>query len=140
MWLGLVGGGVARWIRRGAWESWKQDQGLPSNLIWSIRRDRKGALWVGTGDGLARLGDSGQIRTWTRKDGLGGDNVRWLAETSDGSLWAATKPGGLARIDASNGEDSSRRFRGRTCLRPGRHLCRPAGPAVGYDLVRAIPQ
>jgi PAS domain S-box-containing protein len=103
VWLGLVGGGVARWIQRGVWESWKQDQGLPSDLIWSIRRDRKGALWVGTSGGLARLENSGQIRTWTRKDGLGGNNVRWLAETSDGSLWAASKPGGLARVDTATG-------------------------------------
>ncbi len=103
VWLGLVGGGAARWIQRGVWEAWKQDQGLPSDLIWNIRRDRKGALWVATSGGLARMGNSGQIRTWTRNDGLGGNNVRWLAETSDGSVWAAAKPGGLARIDTATG-------------------------------------
>jgi ligand-binding sensor domain-containing protein/tRNA A-37 threonylcarbamoyl transferase component Bud32 len=104
VWVGLLGGGVARWIGRGVWESWKKAQGLPSDLIWSIRRDRKGALWIGTVAGLARLGSSGQIRTWTRKNGLGGDNVRWLAETSDGSIWAVMKPGGLARVDPATGK------------------------------------
>jgi PAS domain S-box-containing protein len=104
VWIGLVGGGVARWLERGDWESWKMDQGLPSDLIWSIRRDRKGALWVGTGLGLVRLDGSSVTRSWTRQDGLGGDNVRWLAETSDGSIWAATKPGGLARIDPVTGK------------------------------------
>ena len=104
LWIGLVGGGVARWLGRGDWESWKVAQGLPSDLIWSIRRDRKGALWVGTSLGLTRLDGSGRTTSWTRKDGLGGDNVRWLAETSDGSIWAAMKPGVLARIDSVTGK------------------------------------
>jgi signal transduction histidine kinase/ligand-binding sensor domain-containing protein/CheY-like chemotaxis protein len=99
LWLGLAGGGVARWIGRGVWESWTTDQGLPGDVVWSVRRDRKGSLWIGTSLGLARIDSVGRIRTWSKKDGLSNDNVRWLAETSDGSIWAATKPGGLARID-----------------------------------------
>jgi ligand-binding sensor domain-containing protein len=104
VWVGLAGGGMARWLGRGIWESWKRDQGLPADIIWNIRRDRKGALWVGTSLGLTRLDGSGRIKTWTQKDGLGSDNVRWLAETSDGSIWAAMKPGGLARIDPVSGK------------------------------------
>ncbi len=104
VWIGLAGGGVARWLGRGVWESWKMGQGLPGDMIWNIRRDRRGALWVGTSSGLARIDGSGRTRTWTKKDGLGSDNVRWLAETSDGSMWAAMKPGGLARIDPASGK------------------------------------
>jgi ligand-binding sensor domain-containing protein len=82
-------------------------QGLPSDLIWSIRRDRKGALWVGTSLGLARLDltrPQEAPRTWTKKDGLGGDNVRWLGETADGAIWAVVKPGGVARIEPETGK------------------------------------
>ncbi|HTB16709.1 MAG TPA: PAS domain S-box protein, partial [Bryobacteraceae bacterium] len=103
IWIALVGGGVARWVGGRDWESWKVAEDLPSDLIWSIRRNRAGALWVGTSLGLVRLDGSRVTRRWTSKDGLGGDNVRWLAETSDGSIWAATKPGGLARIDPASG-------------------------------------
>lgn len=103
VWIGLSGGGLARWVGRGIWESWKSDQGLPSDIVWNIRRDRRGALWVGTSLGLARFDPSGRISTWTTRDGLGSDNVRWLAETSDGSIWAASKPGGLARIGPGTG-------------------------------------
>ena len=103
VWIGLTGAGVARWLGRGQWESWKVAQGLASNFVWNIRRDRKGALWVGRSLGLTRVDDSGRATTWTKKDGLGGDNVRWLAETSDGSIWVAMKPGGLARIDPATG-------------------------------------
>jgi len=104
VWIGLIGGGVARWIGRGVWESWNTSQGFPSDIVWNIRRDRKGALWVGTSLGLVRLEGSGRIRRWSRGDGLGADNVRWLAESSDGSIWAAMKPGGLARIDNVSGK------------------------------------
>ena len=104
VWIGLAGGGVARWLGRGVWESWKMEQGLPADVVWNIRRDRKGALWVGTSSGLTRIDGSGRTRTWTKKDGMGGDNVRWLAETSDGSIWAAMKPGGLARVDPVSGK------------------------------------
>ena len=99
VWIGLAGAGLARWIGRGIWESWTTHQGLPSDMIWNIRRDRFGALWVATSLGLARIDTSGRTRKWTKDGGLGSDNVRWLAETADGSVWAAMKPGGLARID-----------------------------------------
>ncbi len=104
VWIGLIGGGVARWIGRGVWESWNTSQGFPSDVVWNIRRDMKGALWVGTSLGLVRLDGPGRIRKWSRRDGLGADNVRWLAESSDGSIWAAMKPGGLARIDNVSGK------------------------------------
>ena len=103
LWIGLIGGGVVRWLGYGEWEGWTKAQGLPSDLIWSVRRDRKGALWVGTSSGLARLDGRGPPRTWTRKDGLGGDNVRSLAETSDGAIWAVVKPGSVVRVDPGTG-------------------------------------
>jgi signal transduction histidine kinase/CheY-like chemotaxis protein/streptogramin lyase len=104
LWIAGIGSGVARWLGYGQWEAWTKAQGLPSDLIWSIRRDRKGALWVGTSLGLAKLDGRGPPRTWTRKDGLGGDNVRWLGETSGGSIWAVMKPGNLARIHPDTGQ------------------------------------
>jgi len=103
VWIGLVGGGIARWIGRGVWTAWNTSQGFPSDMVWNVRRDRKGDLWAGTSLGIVRLDSTGRIRTWTKREGLGGENVRWLGESSDGSLWAATKPGGLARIDPVSG-------------------------------------
>ena len=102
VWIGLTGGGLARWLGKGTWESWTTHQGLPSDMIWNIRRDRHGALWIATSLGLARIDKSGRIRKWTKDEGLGTGNVRWLVETADGSMWAAMKPGGLARIDPND--------------------------------------
>jgi ligand-binding sensor domain-containing protein len=104
LWIALLGGGLARWLGHGEWAAWTKAQGLPSDLIWSIRRDRKGALWVGTSLGLARLEGRGPLRTWTRREGLGGENVRWLGETSDGAIWAVMKPGSVARTDPASGK------------------------------------
>ena len=104
LWIGLTGGGLVRWLGRNEWESWTVAQDLPSDLIWSIMRDRKGALWIGTSMGLARLNGKSRPTIWTKKDGLGGDNVRWLGETRDGSIWAVIKPGGLARLQPATGK------------------------------------
>ncbi len=41
LWIALIGVGVARWIGYGEWEAWTKSQGLPSDLVWSIRRDKK---------------------------------------------------------------------------------------------------
>jgi PAS domain S-box-containing protein len=103
VWIGLAGGGLARWLGAGVWDAWTMDEGLPSDIVWNIRRDTHGALWVATSLGLARINGSAAIKTWTTKNGLGGNNVRWLAATSDGSMWAAMKPGGLARINPVSG-------------------------------------
>ncbi|UOG75586.1 T9SS type A sorting domain-containing protein [Hymenobacter tibetensis] len=35
--------------------------GLPSNIIWSMTKDRKGAIWVATGKGVAFLDDPGSV-------------------------------------------------------------------------------
>jgi len=104
LWIALVGAGLARRLGTGEWEGWTRAQGLASNLIWNIRRDRKGALWVGTNEGLTRMAGQLPARTWTGKDGLGGDNVRWLGEAADGAIWAITKPGWLSRIDPATGQ------------------------------------
>jgi signal transduction histidine kinase/ActR/RegA family two-component response regulator/streptogramin lyase len=112
---------VARWLGYGEWEAWTKAQGLPSDVIWNIRRDRKGALWVGTSLGLARIGERGKLRTWTRKSGLGGDAVRSLAETSDGAMWVVTDPGSVARIDPRTGKIRlAGQTDGLTCERPHR--------------------
>jgi signal transduction histidine kinase/ActR/RegA family two-component response regulator len=99
----MMGAGLARALGSGEWESWTKAQGLPSSLVWNIRRDKKGAMWVATSMGVTRLQGKLPARTWGSKDGLGGENVRWLGETLDGAIWAIPKPGGLSRIDPATG-------------------------------------
>ena len=35
--------------------TWTIDEGLPSNVIWTLAETRDGAIWVGTASGLARI-------------------------------------------------------------------------------------
>ena len=48
LWIATDRSRRGRWLGYGEWEAWTKAQGLPSDLIWSIRRARTGALWVGT--------------------------------------------------------------------------------------------
>ncbi|MCC7261717.1 MAG: response regulator [Candidatus Latescibacteria bacterium] len=71
--------------------------GLVSADITDIRRDRRGALWVGTYAGLSRY-EGGRFVSFTTGDGLVDDRVSVLCEAPDGALWIGTR-GGLSRYD-----------------------------------------
>lgn len=71
--------------------------GLPSELLWSLYRDRNGALWVGSdGGSLARI-FRGRVETFGTADGLAHPFVRSIAEDREGSVWIGTN-GGLNRL------------------------------------------
>ena len=70
----------------------RQD-GLPSDLAWSLLRDRNGALWAGTdGGGLARITPSG-IEVLRPASGLSHSFVRSFCEDREGSVWVGTNAG-----------------------------------------------
>ena len=71
--------------------------GLPSDLLWSLHRDRNGALWVGSdGAGLVRISKE-RIEPFGVADGLSHPFVRSIAEDREGSIWIGTN-GGLNRF------------------------------------------
>ena len=71
--------------------------GLPSDLIWSLHRDRSGALWVGSdGAGLVRISKE-RIESFGVADGLAHPFVRSIGEDREGSVWIGTN-GGLNRF------------------------------------------
>jgi hypothetical protein len=39
LWAAQLDAGLACWLGYGEWEAWTKAQGLPADLIWSIRRD-----------------------------------------------------------------------------------------------------
>ncbi len=71
--------------------------GLPSALLWSLHRDRSGALWVGSdGGGLVRISKD-RVERFGTAEGLAHPFVRSLAEDREGSVWIGTN-GGLNRL------------------------------------------
>ncbi|MFN7989259.1 MAG: two-component regulator propeller domain-containing protein [Thermoanaerobaculia bacterium] len=74
-----------------------EKEGLPSRLVWSLLRDRSGALWVGSdGGGLVRISRE-RVETFGVADGLAHPFVRSIAEDREGSVWIGTN-GGLNRL------------------------------------------
>lgn len=99
IWVGLIGEGLARWVGRREWEGWNRNNGLPSNVVWSIRRAASDhSLWVGTSLGIVRFRPDGTHQNWGGQVGLTG-NVRWIGEAPDGAIWVIAQPSTLARID-----------------------------------------
>ncbi|MFA6958139.1 MAG: diguanylate cyclase [Thermoanaerobaculia bacterium] len=90
IWAGFETEGLAHLDSAGGVISYTTTNGLPSNGVRAILRDRRGVLWVGTDAGLARLvGDRFEkVGGWE----LESSSVRALAEGED-SLWIGTFEG-----------------------------------------------
>ena len=109
IWVGLWGGGLARWVGRNHWDGWTRAEGLAGEHVWKMTRDREGSLWVATENGVNRMRldpRTGQAvwTVWTEKNGLAGDKTRAITLAADGSIWTGSSPGGISRIDPSSGQ------------------------------------
>src|SRR5258708_4446178 len=100
IWVGLRGAGLERWLGYPEWESWRRSDGLSNEMIWAIREDAHGGLWVGTNDGLNFL--ESRSRRWRRASGKS-DSRQWdraVAIDRSGSVWAGTSTNGISEFDA----------------------------------------
>ncbi|HTE52378.1 MAG TPA: two-component regulator propeller domain-containing protein [Kofleriaceae bacterium] len=91
MWLATYGGGLKRLDRptRG-WKTYRRSDGMPSDTLYAIRKDRAGRLWMSSTAGLARLDPrTQQVRVYTTADGLQSDEFSQLlsGETDDGRFF-----------------------------------------------------
>jgi len=67
--------------------------GLSSDNVYAVLRDRRGDAWVGTwGAGLNRY-DGVRFRAYTTRDGLRSDFITALHEDASGRLWVGTRLG-----------------------------------------------
>lgn len=80
--LWVVGPTLFRQLGRGYARSFTVEDGLPSDLVWNVYRDRSGRLFAGTSEGLAMLGASG----WARVRGTEGLSVTSLVQGDSGAL------------------------------------------------------
>src|SRR6185295_10139126 len=103
LWVGLLGGGLARRLGHGQITNWTGSDGLSHDVVWAITRQKArpgpGPVWVGTEQGLNRIDPmTGAIRHYFEADGLAGNVVNALASAEDGGVWAGSWPGGVTYI------------------------------------------
>jgi signal transduction histidine kinase/ligand-binding sensor domain-containing protein/DNA-binding response OmpR family regulator len=85
------------------------NQSLNNNSIWSICRDTKGNMWVGTFSGGVNFYncDAGKFSHYQRNSsptGLSHNNVLNIFEDSKDNLWVGTDGGGLNLFDRKSGQ------------------------------------
>lgn len=70
---------------------------ISSRFINTIKQDKQGFLWIGTGSGLNRF-DGKTFRTDFLPDSLGEVNLTSSFESSDGDLWFGSNDGIILRL------------------------------------------
>jgi len=70
------------------------EDGLPSNCIYQVYKDKKGFLWIGTDKGVAKYNGI-KFENYTTYDGLADNEVLSFLEDYYGRLWFASYNGGL---------------------------------------------
>jgi len=74
-------------------ETFTQANGLGSDLVGAMARDKNGDLWIATFAGLSRL-HNGKIQNFTTADGLSSNVVTALLVRADGTLIVGTQDHG----------------------------------------------
>jgi ligand-binding sensor domain-containing protein len=72
--------------------------GLPNNSIYSVFKDSRGILWIGTANGVSAL-INGKITNFSQKDGLAYNNCWSIVEDNHHHLWFASYGGGITFYD-----------------------------------------
>jgi ligand-binding sensor domain-containing protein/putative methionine-R-sulfoxide reductase with GAF domain len=78
------------------------EQGLTSNIVWSISKDKVGYVWMATQNGLNRY-DGHDIKQYFHNDkdsfSIPGNVVYWIHKDVDGGLWFSFGTRGVARYN-----------------------------------------
>jgi signal transduction histidine kinase len=97
IWIGLENGGVKKFDPRSKKiTTYSTQNGLPANKVLGILTDKKGWLWISTGNGLAALNPTNEsFRIFTKVDGLPSNSFNYNAFFKDeqGMLYFGTYKG-----------------------------------------------
>jgi ligand-binding sensor domain-containing protein/signal transduction histidine kinase len=104
IWAGFYAGGLAR-HRNGRWDYFGAEQGGPAGFVDALLVDRRGRLWVGSGDGLRRVDQPGSEKPgflrYGREHGLPTQYVTALAEDHLGRIYVGMHSR-VARLEADD--------------------------------------
>ncbi len=72
--------------------------GLPNNSIYSVFKDSRGVLWIGTENGVSAI-KNGVIHNYNQADGFAYNNCWSIVEDNNHNLWFGSFGGGLTFYD-----------------------------------------
>ncbi len=72
--------------------------GLPNNSIYSVFKDSRGVLWIGTENGVSAI-KNGVIHNYNQADGFAYNNCWSIVEDKNHNLWFGSFGGGLTYYD-----------------------------------------
>lgn len=81
-----------------AFRHYSKDQGLPTNNINEIFQDKKGYIWIATGEGICRY-DGYNYKNYHSINNNSDNNVRFVEQDSTGKIWFATLKNRIYYID-----------------------------------------
>ncbi len=101
LWIGTVGGGLLRRNpETGSFNLFSTENGLQSDIVWAIRKDFRGGIWVCTSKGVNCIqADTGKIIAYKPPPGIEGSDILNLYERGDGTTWIGTLRNGLFRME-----------------------------------------
>ena len=102
LWFSLAAQGLSpdRLLTQYLHDHFGTEHGLPAEIIWDVRQDERGYLWLGTQNGLVRY-DGARFVVYNSQDWpvFASNDVRSLYIDRDGSLWLGTYGGGVIVFD-----------------------------------------
>ncbi|HEY6160518.1 MAG TPA: two-component regulator propeller domain-containing protein, partial [Bacteroidia bacterium] len=101
---------------------YSEKDGLSSNNVRSLFRDRKGRMWIATANGL-NLWDGKKFTLFNSHTGLAGDRFLRFYEDKQQRLWIGSSGGGLSLLVENDGKISFRNFTSREGLADDAVLC-----------------
>jgi signal transduction histidine kinase/ligand-binding sensor domain-containing protein len=84
-------------LKHGQGKIWKESDGLSSNHVLTLYRDKQGILWIGTADGGLNRFEHGRFQHITTQNGLYSDDIRRIFEDRFGFFWL-TCSRGISRV------------------------------------------
>ena len=99
VWIAADGYGVVHW-HEGRVETYDDTRGLPTNAVYSLAIDSRGAIWAGTQAGPVRFRD-GRFAREPRLAALDDKRIYSLHGDRDGNVWFAPLGLGICRLTAA---------------------------------------
>jgi hypothetical protein len=82
-------------LQSGSFLHYGTQEGLSSNLIYSLLESSTGAIWIGTDGGGLGVFQSDNFLQYGTEEGLSSNSVRSLMESSTGAIWIGTLGDGV---------------------------------------------